>query len=86
MIKSINGTNLLSSIYLLILYTSNLAYDDIIFGTKWKFGSTCFTLYVLDLCFNILLPIYLTLLSFSRLMVVLYPLESKYKEIKFVRK
>ena len=85
-IKSINNVNVLSGIHMLIIWVSNLIYGDEVFAfdTKWQSGPIYFTLFVLDLSFKIISPLLLSILSFSRLMVVLYPLKSKYKEIKFV--
>ena len=52
----------------------------------WKSSFACFFLFSINLNFNIVSPLLSIFISFSRLMVVIYPLNSNFKKRKFVFK
>ena len=83
---SLNISNLLGLIYMGIIWISDIKLQSI-FAVKqkeWRSGSTCFAAFAILLWFTMLSQLLLLFLSLSRLMVVIYPLTSKFKKTKFV--
>ena len=74
--------------YILILWLIDLNYGTVftIFENQWRSGVTCFFSFAVVLNFNVLSPLITTFLSFSRLMVIVHPLTSRFKNKTFVFK
>ena len=85
---SVSFVYLIWGIYLLVLVISDLVFGNnfVIHKTLWQANFLCFFLFSINLNFNILSPMLSSFMSFSRLMVVIYPLNSKYKCKKFILK
>ena len=72
---------------------STLGVCDVVFKSEfqvkekmWRSGPVCFTAFRILLWFTILTQFVLIFLSVSRLMLVVYPIDTKFKETKFVLK
>ena len=81
-----NINNFLIAIYLTIIWISNLIMSKT-FKVKqeiWKSKDFCYLAFSISLLFAISNQIIQFLLSFSRLMVVVRPLNSKFKEFSFI--
>ena len=76
--------------YLITIWVNDLIYGDnfSLNASKWKSSFACFTAFAFSLTFYLVSPVILCFLSFSRLMVVLFPLDNILKNkqiaIKFV--
>ncbi len=88
LVISINVADAVSSIPLFILWISDLVYKGVYiqYEYSWKSSLTCHIVSTLFLFFNLLSPFVLCHLAFFRLSIVLYPVESKFKESLFVIK
>ena len=85
---SINFNDLLCAIYLGCVWISDVVFKNE-FQVKekmWRSGPVCFTAFRILLWFTILTQFVLIFLSVSRLMLVVYPIDTKFKETKFVLK
>ena len=83
-----NINNFLIAFYLTIIWISNLIMSKT-FRVKqsiWNTKGICYLAFSTSLLFAILSQVIQFLMSFSRLMVVVHPLNSKYKEFSFVRR
>ena len=81
---SINDS--LSGIYLITIWITDFSLKDI-FSVKehlWRSNLFCFFAFTVILLFTILTQILLLFLSLSRLMIVIYPVDTKFKQLKFV--
>ena len=85
---SVNLIDLTWGLYLILLVISDFFFEDnfVIQESLWKSSVACFLLFSINLNFNILSPLLSIFISFSRLMVVRYPLNSNLKKRKFVLK
>ena len=85
---SVNFIDLTWGIYLLLLMISDFIFKSnfVIHESLWKSSFICFFLFSINLNFNFLSPLLSSFMSFSRLMVVMYPLDSNLKNSKFVLK
>ena len=83
---SINIIDLNWGIYLIFLVISNILFEDnfVIQESLWKSSLICFFLFSINLHFNILSPLISSFMSFSKLMVVMYPFNSNFRNRKFV--
>ena len=72
--------------YLFIIWMGDLQYgrEFIVNEMKWKNGVSCSVAFILILMFSLVVPYLLSLLSFARYMVVVYPMESKFRSPSFV--
>ncbi len=84
----ITTVNFIGSSTLLILSTSSYTFDSefLFHEQRWKGGPVCLSVFILTSIFNISSPLLLFVLSFCRLMIVLCPLNPKYKQVKFASK
>ena len=75
-------------VYLTFLVIFDFFFEDnfVIQESLWKSSFACFFLFSINLNFNILSPLLSIFISFSRLMVVIYPLNSNFRKRKFVLK
>ena len=85
---SINICDITFGIYLSIIFVADYKYDKTFFlkDMEWRSHNLCFTAFALLLLFNLLSPILLSLVAISRLMVVLYPFQSRFKRSTFALK
>ena len=83
---SVNIIDLTWGIYLICLVISDIIFKDnfVIQESLWKSSLICFFLFNINLHFNILSPLISSFISFSRLMVVMYPFNSNFRNRKFV--
>ncbi len=82
---SVNLSDASYAAYLSVLAIADNIYQGQ-FSVKqqtWVSSSTCFAAFGLLYNFNTLCPFFLLLLSLSRLMVVIHPIESKFKKAHF---
>ena len=72
--------------YLFIVWIGDLQYgrEFIVNEMKWRNGVLCTLAFVLILMFSLVIPYLLSLLSFARYMVVVHPMESKFRSASFV--
>ncbi len=82
------ATNLSFAFYFFIIWVANLFYSDrfVLQSTTWKSSYLCHLLLIDLLDFDMLSPSFLWFSSFSRLMVVVFPVTSKFKKYSFVCK
>ncbi len=82
---SINSTDMLMSLYLGIIWIANLvmAKNFFLLQEKWRHSYICFTATFSILYFTILIELLLLFLSLSRLMVVVQPMQTRFKVPKF---
>ena len=84
----INFVNFMVGTDLMVFGTVHLYYGKnfIIKEYIWIKSIICFIVYTFTLIFNLCLPLLFWLLAFARLMVILYPIESKFRSRTFVLK
>ena len=72
--------------YLCIVWVGDLQYgrEFIVNEMKWRNGVLCSLAFMFILMFSLVMPYLLSLLSFARYMVVVYPMESKFRSARFV--
>ena len=87
-VSSINIVDILYGIYLFITWAMDFHYgkDFILHYFQWKINFLCQISFVLLLSFSLLNPYLLCILSLARLMVIKYPLNSKFRSPSFVLK
>ena len=85
-IRSVNLSDISYCISLGILLAADLYYkgDYIVKDKEWRSGILCFVTLMVNLNFNLLSPLLLLFMSVTRLMVVLHPLNSSFKEAKYL--
>ena len=85
---SINCNDLLCGIYLSCVWIADLFFSELfkIKEESWRSGILCLTAFTTVLSFTVLTEILLILFSLSRLMVVIYPLKTRFKETSFIVK
>ena len=88
MIISINMANLSFGLYLIMLWITDLVYDEhfVLRELTWKSGPICFTVFGMVLNFSLVSPLLLSYSSLSRLMIVLFPRDTHFKDTTFVTK
>ena len=74
--------------YILTMSLIDLKYGTVftLFENQWRSGITCFFEFAVVLNFNVFSPLITTFLCLSRLMVVVHPLTTKFKNKNFVLK
>ena len=84
-VASVNISDLLCGVYITIIWISDFVHSGtfVLKEISWLSSIPCFIIFGTSLYFNILSPLLLSYMSFSRLMVVMSPLDSKFKESKF---
>ncbi len=87
-VKSITVSNLLGNCGLLILDWNSFFYGNqfALHQQRWQAGPGCLSVFILTVIFNISCPLFHLVLSFCRLIIVLYPMNPKYKQPSFVYK
>ncbi len=87
-IMSINFDDFFCVAYLQIIWISDVVLNKNQFLLKedtWEASHTCLVAFTLVLWFLLLSPVLLVFFSFSRLMVVLHPMDTRFKRTKFAR-
>ena len=82
----INMTDILSAMYLCIIWIADLSFQGI-FHVKeelWRSSVACFSAFFFLLFFTILSTCVLTFMALSRLMLVWYPVDTKFKDYNFM--
>ncbi len=87
-VRAISIGHITSAIYYGILFAADLYYQRyfVIKQTLWSSNFICILAFTSYKFFNILLPSTFALLSFGRMMIILFPLSSKFKSESFVGK
>ena len=83
---ALNMNDILCGVYLCFILIADLSMKGI-FSTKeewWRSGLLCLTAFTIILWFTILTQFLLVTFSFCRLMVVIHPLKTKFKQSKYV--
>ena len=85
---SLSITNLQYADYLYVIWIGDviLQNSSIIHEEKWRSGLPCFIALGLIVCWCILTPLIMVFLSLSRFMVVVYPVDSRFKQVDFIFK
>ena len=84
-IIAINLNDLICATYLSLLFSADSYFGKHFSGNKqvWRASPTCFFLFFLSLSFSLTSPFLLSILSFSRILIFLYPFESKFKDAAY---
>ncbi len=87
-VLSVNTSDFLCGTYLLALVSANAYFDDsfLVNEKNWRKHHLCFCIFLLSCLFAMSSAITLLIISVSRLMVVLYPMESNFKRKSYVTK
>ncbi len=87
-VGAMNTCDITGAVPLLGLCIADLLYKDNfgIYARQWKSGVVCYFLFGITLLFNILSPLLIFFLAVSRLMIVLHPVDTKFKVTSFVLK
>ena len=82
----INLVDLVCELYFSLIWVADLIFNDtfITNDLKWRGNALCFSAFTLSFLFNLFMPFILTYLSLARAMVVIYPLNLKFKQKRFV--
>ncbi len=85
---STNVTDTLCGTYLLVIYIAHSVYEGrfAVREKLWRSDPVCFLVFGLTLSFNLITPLILFLLSLSRMMIVVYPVKSKFRKLYFCLK
>ena len=87
-VSALSAGNLSWSFFLSILVINHSYFENNIIQKEreWSKSSSCFVAYITCLLHTLSAAYFLCLISFSRLMVVLYPLTSQFKSTGFVKR
>ena len=87
-VRAINLTDMFLSVYLVIIWIANLQFGETFFLAEkvWKSSTMCFIASFIILYFTFLIQYLLLFLSCARLMVVVKPVNSKFKRKSFTLK
>ena len=83
----INAGDLLCGIYLLIIWIADETFGDsfVLQKQMWTSGFACVVSFGIILWFSIITHLSLFTLAFSRLMLVVFPMDTKFKDAAFVK-
>ena len=86
-VMPISITDIMYSFILLILCVTDSYFHEnfIMHELEWKTSSLCLSIFTTVLYFNLFSSFLLSFLSLQRYMIVIYPLRTKFKQIKFVK-
>ncbi len=87
-VVSININDLLMFVYLSVIWIADLSLKDkfVVEEEQWRSGGRCFFAFFTILLFTIVGQLSLLLLSTSRLMVVVHPMDTNFKRFSFIWK
>ena len=82
LIIAINLNDMMCATYLTLLFSADSYFGKHFSGNEqaWRGSPVCFLLFFLSLFFSLTSPFLLSVLSLSRIMVFLYPFDSKFKD------
>ena len=82
LIIAINLNDMMCATYLTLLFSADSYFGKHFSGNEqaWRGSPACFILFFICLSFSLTSPFLLSVLSFSRIMVFLYPFDSKFKD------
>ena len=83
---SINANYVLLSLYYFVMWIVDLSHDTsfVLNDAQWRSSEICFTIFSVSWTTVFLSPILLTLMSLTRLMVVVHPLHTVFLRYRFV--
>ena len=86
-VLSINITDIMYGFSLFILCVADSYFQRhfLLHAPEWKFSLTCLVVFTTVLSYNFSSSFLLSFLSLQRYMIVIYPLRTKFKEIKFIK-
>ncbi len=78
----------LNGVHLLVVACADAFYGKtfIAYETIWRRGFSCNFISALSLFANLMALVLLTLIAFSRLMIIIFPIKTRFKEIRFILK
>ncbi len=78
----------LCGLYLLVIWIADAFFGDtyIVNDSTWRKSFVCFVLFFLVSFFSLMVPYFLSVLTFARLMVIIYTFYSNFKQYSFVLK
>ena len=87
-VVSINANDILCGIYLAFIWITDLLLSGKfhVEEESWRSSFLCFTTFTTIICFTVLTELLLIFLSISRLLVTIHPLNTRFKNKKFVIK
>ncbi len=85
-VVSVNLSNLVVCFYLCVIWSAEVYYSGtfVLKEELWRSSTWCFTAFCFILFFTLLSQFFLLFLSLSRMMVVVYPMDTRFKRTKFV--
>ncbi len=85
---TINTFNIIFSLYLCAVALADFYFWDVFvaYAAVWKSSFLCFVLHTVFFTYDALSPVLLSLMSLSRLMVVIHPIDSNFKKTSFIQK
>ncbi len=85
-VASINIADIICALPLVILWVTDLIHggEFSLQELRWRTNPMCFIIFGLFLYFNLLSPLLLCFLAFTRFMVVIHPIDSDFRDTKFV--
>ena len=85
---AINANDIFCTVYTGIILFADFYFDGnfVAFENQWRRSPPCFTSICMALCFSLVGPCMLFILSLARLEVVIYPMTSRFKTTRFVTK
>lgn len=83
---SVNLTHMLVFLYLSVIWIADLHFSGtfILNEALWRSSTGCFVAFCFALWFTLLSQLVLLLLSISRMMVVVFPMDTRFKRTKFI--
>ncbi len=85
-VLSTNINDVLCGIYLMCIWAGDIAFEGVVFELTWRSSPPCFTAFGIVLFYTIMTQFCLIFLSLSRLMVVIHPITTHFKQLGFVLK
>ncbi len=85
---SVNLTDILCGIYLGTIWITDIKQKGKFMAIEvmWRSGAACFAAFCISLTCSMLTPLVILFVALSRLMIVLYPVDTKFKRVKFTVK
>ena len=85
-VLSVNLSDLLCSLHLWILFAADQIFkrEFVAQTLVWQGSTICFIIFSMSLNFSLISPCILAFMAFARLMVVLHPIETKFKRKGFI--
>ncbi len=81
-----NINDIFCGIYLVCIWASDIVFEGVVFEHMWRSSAPCFTAFGIVLFYTIMTQFCLIFLSLSRLMIVIHPIATHFKQLGFVLK